>query len=304
MSLGSKEKLLQDMINTCCSVRNDLNEMFCTRSPEELSSIAVYEKVDKNCILLRRCKDYLAQSEVKSDFPDTHLLCVQNTLCSILLTSALTLCETYVNATDKFRDNRDRVGYKRALFTHQGKLHHADLDYHCACHHKATGEAAVLTSTFLDRCAAAVCHAYNIHSYVDGSSHGMEGPNLIPLSDLIHRMIQSTSVLYTPTTLPPDLVESTKRATNCRQCSRDAVIRGTMALSGTETLCTCTTSMYSGTNTDGGKHNPFVSARHTLFDTTQRSMCMQSPLCECTVHKDTFKQTLTQFVTALTGKPH
>lgn len=290
------------MINVCCSVRNDLCEMFCTRTPETLSSRAVYKKIDENRLLLYRCKNYLEQNKVKGGLSDIHLLCIHSMLCSILLTSAITLCETYVAATDKFRENNDQVGYKRALFTHQGKLYHADLDYHCACHHTTAGKAAVLTSTFLDKCAAAVWDAYNIHSYVDASTQGTNGPNIFTLMDLIHRMMQSTSVLYTPLVLPPDLVENTKLAANCRQCSRDAITRGTMTLSGPEALCTCTTSIYKGTNMDGGKHTPLVSARRVLFDTTQRSMCMQSPLCDCTPHKETFMQMLTQLVSALTGK--
>jgi hypothetical protein len=225
-------------------------------------------------------------------------------LCNILLLSALTLCETYMSATEKFMGNKDRDSYKRALFTHQGNLHHADLDYHCACHAPRAGEgqSAVLTSTFLDRCADAVSHAYTIHSYVDVSAQGKEEPNIFPLTDLIQRIMQSTSVLYTPLTLPPDLVGNTKPVANCRQCSKDAVIRGTMTLSGPEAICTCTISVYKGTNTDGGRHTPLVSARRVLFDTTQRSICMQSPLCDCTCHKETFARTLTQLVGALTGK--
>lgn len=286
----------------CCSVRNDMCEMFCTRTPEQLASCAVYTKIDKNRLLLQRCKAYLDQEEPTGRLSDIHLLSVHRMMCEILVASATTLCETYVSATDKFRETRDIVGYKRALFTHHGNLHHADLDYHCACHDRRAGDGqdAVLTSTVLDRCASAVCRAYNAHSYVD--VQGATAPNISPLCDLIKRMMRTTSVVYTPLVLPPDLMANTKLAANCRQCSRDSVIRGTMTLSGPEAMCTCTISVYKGTNVDGGKHASLVSARHVLFDTTQRSLCMQSPLCGCSVHKKTFSQTLEQLVDALTGR--
>lgn len=309
MSLGSEEKLLQNIINTCCSVRNDLCEMFCTRTPEQLSSKAVYDKIAANSLLLHTCKDYLKGDGATTGLYIIHFVSLHMTLCHIHLISAISLCETYMSATDKFRHNRDREGYKRALFTHQGKLHHADVHYHCACHNtsRAVGRPpAVFTSSFLNRCAIEVSRAYNIHSYVDagvdGSTQGVEEPNISPLMNLIDRMIHSTGILYAPLVLPPDIVENTKLAADCRHCSRNAVIRGTMVISGPEPLCTCAVSIYNGTNVDGGKHASLVSARRTLFDTLQRSICMQAPLCDCTLHKEAFASMLTQLVHGLTGE--
>lgn len=246
----------------------------------------------------------MEQNNDSTDFLQIHVLSIQRMLSDILLTSALTLCETYILATQKFRQNRDHVAYKRSLFAHDGKLHHADIDYHCACHGTRLEESrcAIRTSTFIDRCALAASHAYNIHSYVDASRQENSGPNTFPLTDLIHRMMQSISVLYTPLILPPDIVDNTKPAANCRVCSKNTIIRGTMALSGQEAVCSCTTSVYRGTNADGGRHASLTVARHILFDTTQRSMCIQAPMCECRIHNDAFVSIVTQLVHALTGE--
>lgn len=303
MALGWDEQLLQDVINVCCSVRNDMYELFCTRTPEQLASMSVYEQIGSNCLLLHKCKGYLEQSNVPGGLAHIHILSLHMMLCNILLLSAISLCETYRLATAKFIQTRDRVGYKRALFTHQGNLYHADIDYHCSCHvqEKLDRQSAILTSTFLDRCAVAVSNAYNVHSYVDISTQERHEPNTLPLTDLINRMMQATGVLYSPLVLPPDVLGSTKPAASCRLCSRDAVIRGTMALSESEAVCTCTVSIYTGTNIDGGRHSDHVSARRLVLDTTQRSMCMQRPLCDCTIHRKAFASTLRQLTSSLTG---
>lgn len=164
------------------------------------------------------------------------------------------------------------------------------------------GQSAILTSTFLDRCAVAVSHAYNVHSYVDISAEERDEPNTLPITDLMDRMMQAVGVLYAPLVLPPDVLGSTKPAASCRLCSRDAVIRGTVTLSESEAVCTCTVSIYTGTNIDGGRHMALVSARRILLDTTQKSMCMQEPLCDCTIHREAFASTLRQLTRALTGK--
>ena len=277
--------------------------MFCTRKPEELSSRTVYEKITSNLMLLYRCKEFLNINSGESGFYHMYLLNLQRLLCNIVLTSAITLCETYISATNNFRQNRDSVDYKRALFTHKGKLHHADVDYHDSCyiHRRENSDPAVLTSSFLDRCATAVWHAHNIHSYISTCTQAIGEPNVLPLKDLIERIVESTGVLYTPLVLPPDLVEHTRPAANCRQCSRTSVIRGTMTISGQDPMCACTISLYTGTNVDGGKHAPLISARRVLYDTTQRSLCLHAPLCGCSIHKGTFSSTLKQLVTALTG---
>ena len=304
MALSSDEQLLQDIINVCCSVRNDMYENFCTRTPKELSSMYMYEKIDRNRLLLQKCKGYLEKSSVPGSLAHIHLLSLHRMLCNIHLISAISLCETYKSATAKFIQTKDHVGYKRALFTHQRNLHHADIDYHCSCHgrEEEDGQSAILTSTFLDRCAVAVSRAYSVHSYVDISTQERDEPNTFPLTDLINRMMKAVGVLYAPLVLPPDLLGSTKPAASCRLCSRDAVIRGTMALSESKAVCTCTASIYTGTNIDGGKHVSLVSARRLLLDTTQWSMCMQVPLCDCNIHREAFASTLSQLARALTGK--
>jgi hypothetical protein len=280
--------------------------MFCTRTPEQLASSAVYEKIEKNRMLLQTCKNLMKQTKDDAGCPHIHLLSVHRMLSDILLNSALTLCGTYLLATQNFRQDGDQVAYKRALFTHHGKLYHGDIDYHCTCHTRARtrggGGYTLQTSTFLDRCSTAVSRAYNIHSYVEVPTQGNQEPNISPLADLIDRMVGTISVLYTPLIIPPDIVDSTKPAANCRVCSRDAVIRGTMTLSGQEDVCSCATSVYKGTNSDGGTHTPLVKARRILFDTTQRSMCMQMPLCDCTLHREAFVSTVTRLTRALTGE--
>ena len=303
MSLGADEQLLQDVINVCCCLRNDLYELFCTRTPEQLSSVPVYDEINKNLLILQQCRDDLEQTSVPGGLSHIHMLSVHRMVCNVLLISALTLCETYVRATAKFRENRDTVSYKRALFTHQGRLHHADLDYHCACHgtREAEGQSAVLTSTFLDRCAVALWRAYTIHSYVDVSTRGGQVQSTLPLQGLINRMMQGTGVMYCPLVLPPDLVVNTTSVECCKRCSMTAIINGTMTLCEPDAPCTCTVSLYTGTNKDGGKHTGLVAARRFLLDTTQKSMCMQASLCDCPIHKETFASALKQLSDALTG---
>ena len=303
MSLGADEQLLQDVINVCCCLRNDMYEMFCTRTLEQLASSSVYQEIERNLSILQQCRSNLEQTSEPSGLSHIYMLSVHRMVCNVLLISALTLCETYVSATGKFRENRDAVGYKRALFTHEGRLHHADLDYHCACHgmSEGGGQHPLLTSTFLDRCAVAISRAYNIHSYVDVSTRGGPGQSTVPLADLIRRMMQITGVMYCQPVLPPDLVDTTKSVELCKRCSRDAVINGTMTLCEPDASCTCTVSVYTGTNTDGGRHTSLVAGRHFLLDTTLKSMCMQASLCDCQLHKETFASALKQLSDALTG---
>ena len=279
-------------------------EMFCTRTPEQLASRGVYEKVHSNCLLLHECHAYLLEhSSVSRVLPYIHLLSLHRMLCSILLLSVISLCETYMLATTKFRQTRDCAGYKIALFTHKHNLHHADINYHCSCHEKGVVSlSAILASTFLDKCAVSVSRAYNVHCYADISAQERDEDNTVPLTDLIKRIMQAVAVLYAPLVLPPDVLGSTRPASSCSLCSRDAVMRGTMALTESEAVCTCSLSMYTGTNIDGGRHANLVSARRYLLDTTQKSMCLQVPLCDCLTHRESFASILRQLSHALTGE--
>ena len=278
-------------------------EMFCTRTVEQLASASVYDEIERNLLLLRQCRQDLESTSKPCLLSNVYMLSMHRMVCNVLLISALTLCETYVHATVKFRESRDGVIYKRSLFTHEGKLHHGDLDYRCACHETGPGEdqSAWSTSTFLDKCAVALYRAYRIHSYVEVSTRGRAAESTLPLADLIERMMNSTGIIYCPLVLPPDILEHSKSVESCKRCSRDAVVNGTLTLCESKATCTCTVSVYRGTNKDGGRHAAVVAARHFLLDTTQKSLCMQSPLCNCPLHKDIFTSSLQQLSDALTG---
>lgn len=279
--------------------------MFCTRTCQELSSGPVYKQIKKNRENLEKCYSSFSRKRMTADFCETHLLSLQSMLCNILLKCAMALCDTYITATDNFWTTRDAESYKLSLFIHQHQIYHADLDYHWPFSDKTSQykeNDAIFTSNFVDRCDAAVTHAYTMHTYVDYTRGEILHPITQPLIDLIQRILHSTSMLYTPLTLPPDIVDNKKLAADCRQCSKDAVLRGTMTLSKNKPKCNCIISVYSGKNIDGGMHAPETSARRFVFDTTQRIMCIQSNMCDCARHKQNFADNIDDFKKAITGK--
>lgn len=295
--LGLNESMLLKLIEKCCSFRNDLFEMFCVRQPHELASDGVFRKISRNIQLLEKCKESLWQiTSPSNQAQELQLYCLPGMLCHLLIDSALNLCVTYIRATEQFRHDGDHTAYRRSLFLNQGKMHHADIDFECGCIER--GNDAISTSNFIQRCNAAVSHAYNTHSYVELPQAQITNF----LLDLVNKIMRSAAALYTPLTIPPDIIDHTMLATECRQCSKDLVTRGTLNLVTSETLCTCAISPYDGTNSSGGMHTHRTIARHILFDATQRIMCMQAPMCGCLTHRKMFKQTLGQFVDVMTDK--